>query len=187
MRIRFRSSPVVRVLVILILFWAILFFMQRPLWCSCGLKLVTLDAWGSESSQNFIDPYTTSHILHGILFFALLVLFFRQWSLHRRLIIALLLEVAWEVFENSSFIIDRYRTATASQGYTGDTILNSTSDVLFMLFGFWLASRLPWKWTLMILVLTEVLMLAVYRANLTLNVLMLIAPDDAVREWQSLR
>lgn len=175
------------IVVTLVVLSLILHVIGQPPWCVCGLKFMTLDAWGSESSQNFIDPYTTSHVLHGILFFAILSFVFPRFTLQRKLIISFLLEIGWELLENSPLIINRYRDATASLGYTGDTILNSVSDVLFMLLGFWLAARLPWKWTLAILILTELLMLLVYRDNLTLNILMLITPIDAVREWQMAR
>lgn len=172
------------VLCVLFCFVCILFFMGQPAWCACGLKLMTLDAWGSESSQNFIDPYTTSHVLHGILFFAFLTYVFRRLSIESKMFLSLLLEIGWEILENSPLIINRYRSVTASYGYEGDSILNSTSDVLFMLLGFWIASRFPWKWTLMFFVTIEVLMLFLYRDNLVLNVLMLVYPLDAVREWQ---
>lgn len=172
------------VFLIIALFMVVLFWMGQPLWCTCGLKLFTLNAWGSESSQHFIDPYTTSHVLHGIIFFAVLTLFFRGFSWATKMFLALLIEVGWEILENSPIIINRYRSVTASNDYAGDTIINSTGDVLFMLFGFWIASRLPWKWTLAIVVSIELLMLAVYRDNLTLNILMLLYPIDAIREWQ---
>ncbi len=168
----------------LAIFSVILHFMGQPVWCVCGLKLWTLDAWGSESSQNFIDPYTMSHILHGILLLAVLSVIARRVSLRGKLFISFMIEIGWELLENSPLIINRYRQVTASLGYTGDSILNSVSDVIFMLFGFWLAARLPWKWTLTILVLTELLMLFVYRDNLTLNVLMLVYPLDAIKAWQ---
>ena len=172
------------VLCILSFFVFILFLMGQPAWCVCGLKLMTLDAWGSESSQNFIDPYTSSHVLHGILFFAFLTYFFRRFSLEVKMFLSLLIEVGWEILENSPLIINRYRSVTASYGYEGDSILNSTSDVLFMLLGFWIAARLPWKWTLTFFVGVEVLMLFLYRDNLALNVLMLVYPLDVVRDWQ---
>jgi hypothetical protein len=175
------------VVIILVVFSWILHMMGQPPWCVCGLKFMTLDAWGSESSQNFIDPYTTSHVLHGILFFAILSVALPRLAMQKKLLISFFLEIGWELLENTPLIINRYRDATASLGYTGDTILNSVSDVLFMLFGFWIAARLPWKWTLAILVLTELLMLLVYRDNLTLNILMLVTPIDAVREWQIAR
>jgi Protein of unknown function (DUF2585) len=170
--------------VIIAIFATTLYYMGQPAWCACGLKLGTLDAWGNESSQNFIDPYTTSHILHGILFYAALVVIARKLALQWRLLLAIGIEIGWELLENSPIVINRYRSATASLGYTGDTILNSTSDVLFMMFGFWLAAKLPWKWTLAIVIAVELLMLAAYRDNLTLNVLMLLYPVATIKTWQ---
>lgn len=179
-----RTSYIGLLICIFIAFAATLFWMGQPAWCACGLKLGTLDAWGSESSQNFIDPYTTSHILHGILFYAGLLIIARKLALEWRLLLAMGIEIGWELLENSPIVINRYRSATASLGYTGDTILNSTSDVLFMMFGFWLAAKLPWKWTLGIVIATELLMLAIYRDNLTLNVLMLLYPVAGIKTWQ---
>lgn len=175
------------IVITLVGFSLILHAIGQPSWCVCGLKFMTLDAWGSESSQNFIDPYTTSHVLHGILLFAMLSLVLPRSAISSKLVVAFLLEIVWELLENSPLIINRYRNATASLGYTGDTILNSVSDVLFMLLGFWLAARLPRTWALAILMLTELLMFLVYRDNLTLNILMLVTPIDAVREWQMAR
>ena len=181
------SRTAILIIVALGVFATILHFMGRIPYCTCGLKLWTWDAWGSESSQNFMDPYSSSHFLHGIIFFALLALVARRMSITTKLWISIALEMAWELLENSPLIIDRYRAATASLGYTGDSILNSTSDVLFMMLGFWLAWRLKWQWSLAILIATELIMLWLYRDNLTLNVLMLVTPIDAVREWQMSR
>ena len=158
--------------------------MGQPAWCSCGIKFMTLHAWSSETSQHFFDPYSTSHMLHGMIFFALLVVLFPALRIAHRLYISLATEIAWELFENSTFIIERYRTATASLGYTGDSILNSVSDVLFMVLGFTLAYKLPWKWTLSIILVTELLMLFLYRDNLLLNIMMLVYPTDLLRNWQ---
>lgn len=187
MRISRTSRTAILIVLALAIFATILHIMGRIPYCTCGLKLWTWDAWGSESSQNFMDPYSSSHFLHGIIFFALLALVARRLSLTAKLWISIGLEMAWELLENSPLIIDRYRAATASLGYTGDSILNSTADVLFMMLGFWLAWRLKWQWSLAILILTELIMLAIYRDNLTLNVLMLLTPIDAVRDWQMSR
>lgn len=167
-----------------VVFGAALYAMGRLPWCACGLKLWTGDAWGSASSQHFADPYSTSHFIHGILFFAILVPLAAHIALRWRVSLAMLLEMGWEILENSPLIINRYRVATASLGYTGDTILNSVGDVLFMLLGFWMALRLPWKWSAALVILIECVMLLLYRDNLTLNILMLLTPIDAVRQWQ---
>lgn len=163
----------------------ILRLMGRIWMCACGFGLWTSSAWSSETSQHLADPYSLSHLLHGIIFYWALS-FFRKLNLGTRLVIALLLEIGWEILENTPFIIDRYRAATASLDYTGDSILNSVGDVAFMLLGFWLALRLPWKWTLAIVILIELLMLVMFRDNLTLNVLMLLWPVTSIREWQAL-
>lgn len=170
----------------------ILHTMGRIPFCTCGLHLWTADPWSSASSQNFADPYSSSHMLHGMIFYGFLLFigsFLSRrgvtWlTLRIRFFLAIIIEMAWEILENSPLIIERYRSATASLGYTGDSILNSTGDVLFMMLGFWIALRLPWKWTLALGIAVELVMLWLYRDNLTLNVLMLVAPINAIKSWQ---
>ncbi|WP_235907520.1 DUF2585 family protein [Siccirubricoccus phaeus] len=159
--------------------------MGRPAICRCGtVKLWEGDALGPENSQHIADWYTPSHIVHGLLFYAALAWLAPRLSLGARALIALGVEIAWEVLENSPWVIERYRTATMAQGYTGDSVLNSVFDMLFTLLGFALAARLP-VWAAVALGLgLELLALAAIRDNLTLNVLLLLWPIRAVLEWQ---
>ena len=168
------------------IFIAILFGMDRPPICACGsVKLWHGVVQSSENSQHIADWYTLSHIIHGFIFFGLGRLFLKKWPLGLALCVAILIEGAWEVLENSPIIIDRYREVTISYGYAGDSIVNSVADLAWMIFGFFLASRLPWKVTLALALFFEVLTAYIIRDNLILNVLMLVAPIDAVKEWQS--
>jgi len=142
------------------------------------------DIWSAEMSQRFADPYSFTHVLHGFLFYALLVLVAPRWSLASRALAALVLEGAWEVLENSPIIIDRYRAVTISLGYEGDSILNSMGDIIAMAIGFFLASKLKVWQSVTLVVLVEVILLMVLRDNLTLNIVMLLYPIDAIRDWQ---
>jgi uncharacterized protein DUF2585 len=131
------------------------------------------------------DWYSYSHVVHGIVFYWLLSVAARgRLSVAARLVIATGLEVSWEIFENTSFIINRYRTQTIARGYFGDSIVNSVGDMLSMLAGFLLASRLPAWVTTFLLIAAEVLLLALIRDNLILNVIMLIHPVEWIKEWQ---
>jgi hypothetical protein len=131
------------------------------------------------------DWYSFSHVVHGLVFYALLWLVARRTSVEWRFLAALAVEAAWEVIENTPMVIDRYRTATAALGYTGDTIINSLSDIAMMALGFLAARKLPsWAAVLLLLAL-EIVPLLVIRDNLFLNVWMLVAPSDAIRDWQS--
>lgn len=141
--------------------------------------------WSSENSQRVADAYSPSHIVHGILFFALLRLAAGWIPLRSRFLIALLLEAGWEVLENSPLIIDRYRAATIAIGYTGDSVLNSCSDVVMMALGFLLAYRMRVWMSVAAVVAMEVLCLLWVRDNLTLNIIMLIHPIDALKAWQA--
>ena len=142
------------------------------------------DIWSNENSQRFADPYSFSHLTHGILLFGLLWLIFRRLPVEKRFLIALLTEASWEMLENSPLIINRYRHATISQGYVGDSVLNSMSDILMMCVGFWFASRMkPWVCVVAVLVM-EIGCALWVRDNLTLNVIMLIHPVDAIKHWQ---
>lgn len=165
---------------------AILFVMDRPPICTCGyVKLWEGVVNGPGNSQHIADWYTPSHITHGFLFFALTWWLMRERSFGARLGVAAAIEMAWEVAENSPMIIDRYRQATMAVGYSGDSILNSVADGLWMMSGFLLAARLPWKVTLAIGIGFEIFTLAMIRDNLTLNIVMLVWPIDVVRAWQA--
>jgi hypothetical protein len=143
------------------------------------------DPWGAEGSQHILDWYSPSHLIHGILFFGALWLVARRLAVGWRFVIATLVECAWELAENSDAVIERYRTVTASKEYLGDSVLNSVADVLCMAAGFWLAGRLP-VWASVALVLgLEALTVWLIRDGLALNVLMLLWPVDAVRDWQA--
>jgi hypothetical protein len=163
---------------------AVLVAMHRPLICTCG----TIALWGPvgpRQSQMLADWYSFSHVVHGLVFYALLWLVARRAPVEWRFLAALAVEAAWEVIENTPMVIDRYRTATAALGYSGDTIVNSLSDIAMMALGFLAARKLPlWAAVLLLLALEIVPLLAI-RDNLFLNVWMLVAPSDAIRDWQS--
>lgn len=162
-----------------------LHFMGRIAWCECGFGLWTSHAWSSETSQMLADPYSATHVIHGILFYAALRYLAPALPMHRRLLAAVFIEIAWEVFENTPFVIDRYRGATASLDYTGDSVLNSVGDVVSVILGFCLAAKLPWKVTLAVVIGIELVLLAAIRDNLSLNILMILFPIEAIKRWQT--
>jgi hypothetical protein len=131
------------------------------------------------------DWYSLSHVAHGLLLYAALWLVARRWPVEWRFAVALLIEAAWEVTENTSWIIDRYREATAALGYNGDSVVNSISDMTMMALGFLAARRIPVWAAVALLIVIELLPLAAIRDNLTLNILMLLAPNDAIAQWQA--
>jgi hypothetical protein len=164
----------------------ILIAMNRPPICTCGyIKLWEGVVNGPGNSQHIADWYTFSHITHGFIFFGLTWLLMRRRPLGRRLVVASVIEMLWELVENSPAIIDRYRDATAAVGYSGDSILNSVADGGWMMLGFLIASRLRWKTTLGIAVTFELFTLFMIRDNLTLNIVMLVSPIDVIRTWQA--
>jgi hypothetical protein len=143
------------------------------------------DVTSSELSQQIADWYSFSHILHGFILYGLMYWIGRgRWGLGQCMLIAIAAESAWEILENTPLVIDRYRAATASFGYTGDSILNSMSDILFCVAGFFLAKSLPVWLTIVCVLVIEVGMLWAIHDNLTLNILMLIHPIEAIKRWQ---
>lgn len=154
--------------------------------CTCG----TIELWvgardSPKTSQMFADWYSLSHIVHGLLFYALLWLIVRRWPIEWRFLTALLIEAIWEVTENTPLVIDRYRATTAALGYSGDSVLNSMSDILMMTVGFFAARKLPLWASIVLLISLEVVPLFVIRDNLTLNIWNLLAPNAAVQAWQA--
>ena len=179
-----RPRPLFALLCVLAIAVVILLSIGRPLICTCG----TIALWGPvgpEQSQMLADWYSPSHIVHGFLFYGALHLAAPRWPVERRFLVALVVEAAWEVLENTPLIIDRYRETTIALGYSGDSILNSTSDILAMTLGFWAARRFPLWVSVTLVLLLELIPLLAIRDNLALNILMLVAPIEAVNTWQA--
>ena len=154
--------------------------------CECGyVKLWHGQTYSSENSQHVMDWYTPSHLLHGLLFYAALWVVARRVPLGWRLVVATLVEAAWEIVENSDAIIERYRAVTISFDYYGDSVINSVADMGAMIVGFWLARLLPVWASVAIVVAFEMLTIWLIRDGLALNVLMLLWPLDVVRDWQA--
>jgi hypothetical protein len=159
---------------------------EGRLWiCSCGrLSLWAGDICSSNSSQQFLDPYSFTHLLHGFAFCGLLALLIPKVPLRWRLCLAILLEALWEITENSAYVIQRYREVTAALGYQGDTVVNSLGDIASCTVGFMLAYKLGLRRALVLFVAVEVVLLIWIRDSLLLEIIMLLRPISAIKAWQ---
>lgn len=174
------------VLGLLLVHAGLLSYMGQPLMYEGGyIKLWHGVVTDNQNSQHLTDWYTLSHVIHGILFYALLALIFPRMPVALRLFLAIGIEMGWELFENSDFIINRYREQALAQGYFGDSIVNSLGDVCAVIAGFFVTWKIP-KWGSVALVIAlELIALYMIRDSLTLNIIQLIHPIDAVGNWQS--
>ena len=180
-----RRAALAAILIVLVAAAILLVLGRNPI-CTCG----TVELWvggrdSPKTSQMLADWYSPSHIVHGLLFYAVLWLLARRWPVELRFLGALAAETGWEVIENTPFVIDRYRTATAALGYNGDSVINSLSDIAMMGLGFLAARKLPVWASMALLLLLEIVPLVVIRDNLTLNVWMLLAPNRNIAAWQA--
>jgi len=181
-----RPLPLLTTVGLILATAAYLLWLGRSPICDCGYVLLWHgEVMSDENSQHLTDWYTPSHVLHGILFFGALWVVARRLSFGWRLAIATLVESTWEIVENSDAVIDRYRTATAALDYYGDSVLNTVSDLLAMVLGFWLASRLPVWASVAIVIGAEVVTITLIRDGLALNILQLLWPSDAISAWQT--
>ena len=159
--------------------------LQGRLWaCTCSKILLTGNAWGAETSQLFLDPYSLTHVAHGLMFAGLLVLLFRSVPPIWRFVIAIGLESVWEIIENTNMVIERYRVATASLGYQGDSIVNSLGDIFSCAIGFMIARKLGWRKSIIVFLLIEAVLLVWIRDSLLLEIIMLVHPINAIKVWQ---
>ena len=182
---RARVLQMALVVLVLLLVVVVLRAEGRMFLCSCGHFAVwTSDTCSSDTSQQLFDPYSLTHVLHGFLFFWLIALVFRRTPSNCQLLLALLLEGAWEIFENTQFVIDKYRTETAALGYEGDTIVNSLGDLTCALLGFMLARKLGLRRSLLVFVLIEIVLTLWIHDSLLLQILMLVRPVEAIKLWQ---
>ena len=180
-----KSLPWLLTALIVLAAAAWLLWIGREPICTCGyVKLWHGETMSSENSQHIADWYTPSHLIHGLLFYAALWLVARRLPVSWRLVTATLVEATWEIIENSDAVIERYRSVTISLDYYGDSVINSVSDMVAMIAGFWLARVLPVWASVAIVIGFEVLTIWLIRDGLALNVLMLVWPLQAVRDWQ---
>lgn len=192
LRVSHRRKIIVPALLIVLIFAGAaiqLHHQGRSWWCKCSNFLWTSNAWGSLTSQTFLDPYAFTHLLHGFMFAGLLLLFARfiikrKLSTSWRLVMAIALEGLWEILENSNLVIERYRVATASLGYRGDTVLNSMGDMLCCAIGLLIARKLGWLRSLPIFIASEILLAFWIRDSLVLEIIMLIHPFELIKRWQ---
>lgn len=183
-----KKKYVIFALGIVVITILILFSMGRIPFCKCDvISIWSSDVTSNQQSQQFADPYIFTHVIHGIAFYFLLWLTFgKRLNPIQRLLLAIGIEGAWEILENTDYVINRYREATISLDYYGDSIFNSVGDIVAMIVGYIAAWKFPKKITIGIVILIELLLLYLIRDNLTINIIMLIHPIEAIKLWQGM-
>ena len=183
---RARVLQIATTALVLLLMIVLLRVEGRSFLCStCSQFAIWIsDTCSSSTSQQLLDPYSFTHVLHGFLFFWLIALLFRRMAPAWQFWLALLLESVWEAFENTRFVIDHYRTETAALGYEGDTIVNSLGDLGCALAGFLLARQLGVRRSLIVFALVELILILWIHDSLLLQILMLVRPVEAIKSWQ---
>lgn len=182
---KYQYTPYLGVAATLVLTVYFLYTQGRYWMCRCGYVLWWAgNPWSSDNSQHISDPYSSSHFLHGLFFYWIIQKLFPKMKWQWNLFWTVLLESGWEILENSEAVINRYRESTASLGYTGDTVLNSFFDIIFCILGFFFYKKFGFKVSLIVFIAVEILMTLLYRDGLILNILMLVYPLDAIKQWQ---
>jgi hypothetical protein len=181
-----RRSTSIYAMTILTAAVVVLLAMGRIPFCKCGIiSLWSSDVQSNQQSQQLTDPYTFTHIIHGAILYGLLWLIFgKRVPTASRFLLAAALESGWEILENTDFVINRYREATISLDYYGDSIFNSIGDIFAMMFGFWLALKLPARITAMMMLAIDLALLFLIRDSLAVNIIMLIHPIEVIKQWQ---
>lgn len=179
---KYQSIAIFAIIVVAVV---VLNWQGRVMWCTQGdYTPWAWNIWSSHNSQHILDPYTFTHILHGVLEFWLIGLVFWKMPMAWRLVLAVFIESTWEVAENSSYIINRYREETISLDYFGDSIINSLADIVACASGFLIAYKLRFWKSLAFFVATEVILLLTIRDSLIVNIIMLLFPIQAIKDWQ---
>ncbi|WP_377510295.1 DUF2585 family protein [Octadecabacter sp. R77987] len=157
----------------------------QPLICTCGeVKLWINSIFDGGNSQHIADWYTLSHILHGVLIALVGRLVFPRVSFEVLLLIAVTSGIFWEIIEHTNWVLDAFRATTINAGYLGDSVLNAVCDYLFMLAGFFAAYNLRIPLVIVGVLVLELTAGLIGRDNLTLSTIQLIAPVDAINDWQ---
>ena len=174
-------------LLLIFVLTALLLRLEGRLWiCACGtIRFWVGNTCSSHNSQHLLDPFAFTHVLHGVAFYWVIGWLGARLRSSWQILLAVAIEGAWEVFENTNFVINRYRTATAALGYTGDTVVNSLGDIVCCLAGFLIAKRLGFRRSLIVFLMVELLLILWIKDSLLLQILMLLTPVDAIKNWQS--
>jgi hypothetical protein len=182
---RDRKADVVAVIALIVITASLELRMGRSLAYTHGpVRLWVGEVNSDQNSQQILDPYSFTHVIHGALFYGVTYVAMGPASIGARAVVALAVESAWEAYENTDTVINRYRAATIALGYYGDSVTNSVADIVCCVIGFVLARRLAWWWTVSWVVVTEIVLAIAIHDNLTLNVIMLIRPIEAIKQWQ---
>lgn len=160
-------------------------WLGRNLACPCGIKLWHSVISNYGNSQHLFDWYSMVHVLHGLAYYWLVTLFDRKnkLSIIQKFVIAVFLSCAFEVIENTKWIIAAYRSHYSTFHYTGDSVVNSIGDVISVSIGFWVTTKAKLWMSITFFCVDVILIVYALNTVITSNTIIILDKIQHMKFW----